>query len=345
MSESRPSTYTAAGVDIDRASTGVSRIAPIVARTHGPHVLTGLGLFAGLYRLPPDRYARPVMVASVDGVGTKLALATTLESQGGIGYDLVSHCVNDIAVHGADPVFFLDYFAQGRLNPDTLVAVVEGMSRACVEAECALIGGETAEMPGVYSGEDFDLAGAIVGLVDEGDILRGQGIAPGDRVVALGSSGLHTNGYSLARAVLLGDASLRRRAADLLGAPPEAQLLAPHRMYLRALRAARAAGGLRGCAHITGGGLVDNLPRILPEGTSVRIDRASWTIPRLYEVIRELGAIPEADMFRTFNMGAGMTLIVDAPSTDAVLHAVRAAGEEAWVIGEVEQGERRVRFV
>jgi phosphoribosylformylglycinamidine cyclo-ligase len=338
------STYARAGVDIDRATSALARLAPLAARTHGPNVLTGLGLFAGFYRLPTERYARPVLVASVDGVGTKLALATTAETQSGVGADLVAHCVNDIAVHGADPVFFLDYFAQGRLNPETLVAVVDGMSRACLEAGCALIGGETAEMPGLYRGEDFDLAGSIVGIVDEDRILRGDGIAPGDVLVGLASEGLHTNGYSLARAVLLADDATRRRAAERLGSAPEAALLAPHRMYLAALRTARDVAGLRGAAHITGGGLVDNLPRILPEGTAVAIDRASWTPPRLFDVIREMGAVPDDEMFRTFNMGVGMVLIASPEAADTVLRAVRAAGETAWVVGSVERGDRRVRI-
>jgi phosphoribosylformylglycinamidine cyclo-ligase len=341
---SETSSYAAAGVDIDRAAETLRRIAPLASATHGPNVLTGLGLFAGFYRLPLGRYTNPVLVASIDGVGTKLALAQTAEAQEGIGYDLLSHCVNDIAVHGADPLLFLDYFAQGRLRPETLVAIIKGIARGCAESGCALVGGETAEMPGVYHGEDFDLAGAIIGAVDEASIIRGADIQVGDAAIALASHGLHTNGFSLARRVLLSSPERRAETAARLGAEPEGVLLASHRMYLAAIRAVRQAVRVKGIAHITGGGLLDNLPRILPPGTAVRIDCGTWSPLPIFTVIEDLGGILREEMFRTFNMGVGLVVILAASHVSTALSALREVGETAWRVGEIVPGAQVVHL-
>ncbi len=341
---SLPASYVAAGVDIDRATDSLRRIKPLAASTQNAAVLTGLGLFAGFYRLPIEKYVRPVLVNSIDGVGTKLALASTPAGWEGVGYDLVSHCVNDIAVHGAEPLTFLDYFAQGRLDPDTLEAVVRGIARGCRESGCALIGGETAEMPGLYQGADFDLAGAISGIVEEDQIIRGVGIVPGDAVIALPSLGLHTNGYSLARRVLLGNDAARSRAAARLGADPVDVLLAPHRMYLAPLRALWSALPVKALAHITGGGLLDNVARVLPAGAAVRIDRSTWTPLPVFAAIAELGGVAEAEMFRTFNMGIGMVAVIGAGDADLAISLLRAAGAEAWRCGAVIAGDRDVQL-
>lgn len=344
VSSAPRASYASAGVDIDRATDGLRRLKPLAAATHSPAVLTGLGLFAGFYRLPVERYQRPVLVNSIDGVGTKLALADTPARWEGIGYDLVSHCVNDITVHGAEPLTFLDYYAQGRLDPETLEAVARGLSRACIESGCALIGGETAEMPGLYQGADFDLAGAITGIVEEDRIIRGIGVTAGDVVLGLPSIGLHTNGFSLARRVLLGSEAARGEATARLGADPVDVLLAPHPMYLRPLRALWTALPVKALAHITGGGLLDNVPRVLPPGTAVRIDRASWTPLPVFETIAALGRVEEAELFRTFNMGVGMIAVVDAAHADEAVRVLRAAGTQAWICGEVVAGDGDVRL-
>ncbi len=339
------SSYAAAGVDIDRATDGLRRLKPLAAATHSPAVLTGLGLFAGFYRLPIERYRRPVLVNSIDGVGTKLALADTPARWEGIGYDLVAHCVNDIAVHGAEPLTFLDYYAQGRLDPLTLEAVARGLSRACIESGCALIGGETAEMPGLYQGSDFDLAGAITGIVEEDRIIRGIGVMPGDAVLALPAIGLHTNGFSLARRVLLADEAARTDATQRLGADPVDVLLAPHPLYLAPLRALWSAHPVKALAHITGGGLLDNVPRVLPPGTAVRVRRDSWTPLPVFQTIAAMGQVPDGEMFRTFNMGIGMIALVDGAHAEAACATLHAAGCEAWICGDVTTGTGEVVLV
>lgn len=327
--------YRDAGVDIDAGEDFVRRIKASVRQTFGPEVMSDLGSFGGVIRFPgPD--PATLLVASIDGVGTKLLLAAELERLEHVGRDLVNHCVNDIAVHGARPFFFLDYIGCGRLEPARAALVVEGMAAACREQGMALIGGETAEMPGLYQPGHYDLVGAIVGLVAREAFIDGRGIAPGDRLVGLASSGLHTNGYSLARRALFaaGRHTPDDRPAELGRSLADA-LLEPHRCYAPALRVLAAAGWLKGAAHITGGGIPGNLVRILPGGVVARVERSRWSIPPLFRIIAAAGAVEEAEMFRTFNMGVGMIVVVPAGQTPATLAALTDAGETAFEIGEI----------
>ena len=293
--------YAAAGVDIDAYERVLERVKPLIAATHGKEVAVGVGPFAGLYRLPGGDH----LAASADGVGTKIKVAIAAGSHRGIGIDIVNHCANDIATAGARPLFFLDYFATGKLDPDVFAQLIEGMTAACREAGCALLGGETAEMPGVYALGDYDLAGFIVGMVDKGRRPDPSSIRAGDALVGLPSSGLHTNGYSLVRKVFE-DVPLTRVYAEL-GRPLDQELLESHRSYLDEL------GGMRwkGAAHITGGGIVGNLPRCLPEGLGARLDRRSWEEPPIFDLVRKRGRVADDEMYRTFNMGLGMILVVD----------------------------------
>ena len=327
--------YRDAGVDIEAGDEFVRRIKASVRQTFGPEVVSDLGSFGGVIRFPgPD--PATLLVASIDGVGTKLLLAAELERLEHVGRDLVNHCVNDIAVLGARPFFFLDYIGCGRLEPARAATVVEGMVAACREQGMALIGGETAEMPGLYQPGHYDLVGAIVGLVARDRFVDGRGIAAGDRLIALGSSGLHTNGYSLARRALFegGGHAPDDRPDGLAGSLADA-LLEPHRCYAPALRALDAARRLKGAAHITGGGIPGNLVRILPAGVEARIERSRWSIPPLFRIIAAAGAVEEAEMFRTFNMGVGMIVVVPADQVSASLAALAGAGETAFEIGAV----------
>ena len=299
--------YAAAGVDIAAYERALERVKPLIAATHGKEVAAGVGPFAGLYALPGGGH----LAASADGVGTKIKIAIATGRHRGIGIDIVNHCVNDIATSGARPLFFLDYFATGQLNPEVFTQLVDGMSAACQAAGCALLGGETAEMPGVYALGDYDLAGFIVGLVEGGSEPRAS-IKPGDVLVGLASSGLHTNGYSLARKVFEGMALDGRLADDLL---------ATHTSYLQDLRTMR----WKGAAHITGGGILGNLPRCLPSGLRARLDRRSWQAPPIFERIRKRGRVSDDEMWGTFNMGLGMILVVDP----------KAVPKGALVVGEV----------
>jgi phosphoribosylformylglycinamidine cyclo-ligase len=310
--------YADAGVDIDEGNRAVALIKKAVASTHTAPVLGGIGAFSGLYSFDPGRYRQPVLVSSADGVGTKIKVAIATGRHRGIGVDLVNHCVNDILCCGAEPLFFLDYFATGKLRPEQMAEVVEGMAHACREARCALVGGETAEMPGLYALGDYDLAGFIVGVVERDQIIDGSRVRAGDAVLGLPSNGLHTNGYSLVRhivteheltydSVLAGtDATL----ADLL--------LEPHRSYLPAVRALREAVDVRALAHITGGGLKENTPRVLPQGLGVEIDRGSWPVPPIFTALQRIGGISPDEMWRTFNMGVGMVVVVPESQADAV---------------------------
>jgi phosphoribosylformylglycinamidine cyclo-ligase len=340
----RPLSYRDAGVDIDAAGRALRGIADLVRSTATPDTLSGLGSFGGLYRVPRGLRA-PVLVASTDGVGTKLKVAFLTGRHDTVGEDLVNHCVNDILVQGALPLFFLDYIGIGRLEPGTVEALVRGIARGCRRNGCALLGGETAEMPDFYAPGEYDLAGTIVGVVEEDRVLDGSAIRAGDVILALGSSGLHTNGYSLARRVVF-----ERLGLEVDDPFPDEQgsvgdvLLRVHRSYLPALRGPIERGEIRGLAHITGGGLVDNIPRILPAGLEARIDRASWTVPPLFQVLQRAGGIEDAEMFRAFNMGIGMVAVVAPERADAVLEALRRAGEAAWVAGSIAPGEGGVRL-
>ena len=340
----KETTYRDSGVDIDAGNRAVSLIRQHVRSTFRPEVLTDIGLFGGLFAL--GHYERPVLVASADGVGTKLKVAALLERYDTIGVDLVNHCVNDIFTTGAEPLFFLDYYAAGVLVPEQVEQVVKGLAAACREAGCALVGGETAEMPDLYAPGDFDLAGFIVGVAERERLLDGSAITAGDVLVGLPSNGLHTNGYSLARKVFhLTEGSRDERRARLAERPRELgrtvgeALLEPHRCYYRTLKPHLTR--IKALAHITGGGLLENVPRILPEGLAARFDRERWPVPSIFELIRRRGNVPTADMYRTFNMGLGMVAV--AASGDAA--ALLAAVPEALAVGEVvPAGERRVEL-
>jgi phosphoribosylformylglycinamidine cyclo-ligase len=338
--------YRDSGVDIDAGNETVRRIRSLARETFTPGVLSDIGSFGGLYSLAAEAGPDPVLVSSADGVGTKLKVAFMTGRHDTVGADLVNHCVNDILVQGARPLFFLDYLATGRLSPSVAGQVVSGIARACRENGCALIGGETAEMPGFYTDGEYDIAGFIVGLVDRAKIVDGSGIEPGDVLLGLPSAGLHTNGYSLARHVffqmhgLTPDVVLPEMGSSLADA-----LLAPHRSYLRGVGPLLERGLVKGMAHITGGGLTENVPRILPPGCGVWIDPRSWPVPPIFRAIQRLGSIEDAEMFRSFNMGIGLVIACAAGDVDAVSGRLRQGGESGvLVIGAVEAGDRVVRY-
>jgi phosphoribosylformylglycinamidine cyclo-ligase len=321
-------TYKDAGVDRDSAAEVRRRIAPLAAATHGPQVLEGIGGFGAMYRL--SGYRDPVLVSSTDGVGTKLKIAISMGSYDTLGDDLVNACVNDVVVCGADPLFFLDYIAVGALRPDIVETLVAGMARACEVAGCALIGGETAEMPGMYEGDDFDMAGFAVGAAERSDIADPSSVAEGDLLVGIPSNGLHTNGYSLVRDALGTDddpAQLEERHSELDGTLGEA-LLAPHLSYVAAMKAAR--GRIKAAAHITGGGLVENVPRALPEGLGASFDTAKWDLPPVFSFLLERMNISRDESYRVFNMGLGLVLICDrkdAAELESLVPGARVVGE------------------
>jgi len=336
--------YRSAGVDIDAGNEAVRRIRSLARSTFTPGVLSDIGSFGGLFKLDAAGFREPVLVSSADGVGTKLKVAFMTGRHNTLGADLVNHCVNDILVQGAVPLFFLDYLATGRLQPDVAEQIVEGIARGCRENGCALLGGETAEMPGFYAEGEYDIAGFIVGLVDRPRIIDGRTIEPGDVVVGLASAGLHTNGYSLARRVLFEKFQVDTVVPEL-GASVGDALLAPHRSYLSAVRPLLDAGLVKGMAHITGGGITENLPRVLPEGCAALIDVSAWSTPPLFSLIQRLGEVPEDDMRRSFNMGIGLTLVCDAGSLHEVLRRLDRAGEkDVRVIGKIESGNQAVRY-
>ncbi len=341
-----PLTYRAAGVDIEAKEGALRRVRDLARATARPEVLGGVGGFGGLFHLPAERYRDPVLVGSVDGVGTKLKVAIEAGVHDTVGYDLVAHCVNDIFVQGAEPLFFMDYVASGSLNPKVLVEVVSGISTACKEFGCALLGGETAEMPGFYRGGEYDVAGFIVGVVEREALLDGSRVRPGDRLLGLASEGLHTNGYSLARKILFERLGLEL-ASPLPGAGKSLreELLRRHRCYRPALAPLVGDGWVNAMAHVTGGGITGNLPRVLPEGCGARVRRASWEVPPLFRFLQEKGRVGEAEMLRTFNMGVGMIAIVPPDRMRAALERLRAAGEQAFEMGEVISGRRRVEYV
>jgi phosphoribosylformylglycinamidine cyclo-ligase len=339
--------YRQAGVDIDAANETVRRIRELARSTATSGVLSEIGSFGGLFALDPARCRAPVLVSSADGVGTKLKVAFLAGDHSTVGEDLVNHCVNDILVQGAEPLFFLDYLATGRLSPGVAEDVVAGIARACRANGCALLGGETAEMPGFYAEGEYDLAGFIVGLVERERIVDGRAIEKGDVLIGLPSSGLHTNGYSLARRIVFDEMGLGVEDAlpgtDLT---VHAALLAPHRSYLDLVRPLLGADRILGMAHITGGGISENLPRVLPAGTAAEIDRAAWVVPPLFRVLAESGRVSAPEMFRTFNMGIGMILVCRREAAPAVLQALASRGErDARVIGRIVAGDRDVRYL
>ncbi|MDH5674654.1 MAG: phosphoribosylformylglycinamidine cyclo-ligase [Myxococcales bacterium] len=328
-------TYREAGVDIDAGERLVERIRPLAARTSIPEVLSGVGGFAGLCALPSGLHD-PVLVSGTDGVGTKLKVAFAADRHHTVGIDLVAMCVNDVVTTGARPLFFLDYFATGKLDVEQAGRVVEGIADGCRQAGCALLGGETAEMPGMYQAGEYDLAGFSVGVVERSALLPRADVQPGDRLLGLASDGLHSNGYSLARAVLLERAGLALDApVDALGEPLVDALLRPTRIYAAPLQRALDAGGVKAVAHITGGGLPDNLPRIMPQQLACKLEAGSWPEPPIFGLIARLGNVPAQEMARTFNMGLGMVLVVESQRAEALCQLLNDSGERASLVGEV----------
>jgi len=337
MTSRPPLTYRDAGVDIDAGAALVERIKPHVARTIRPEVLAGVGGFGAMVELPVGRFRQPVLVAGTDGVGTKLRLAIDTGRHDGVGIDLVAMCANDVVVQGAEPLFFLDYYATGRLTIEIAERVIAGIAEGCRRAGCALVGGETAEMPGMYHGSDYDLAGFCVGVVEKGRIIDGTHARAGDAVVGLASSGPHSNGYSLIRQLISETGA--DTATEVAGARLFDLLLEPTRIYVSSLLRLLAAAEIHALAHITGGGLTENIPRVLPQGLGVRLDPSAWLRAPVWEWIQKSGRITDAEMHRTFNCGIGMVAIVPPRAADTVLSQLRACGEMATVIGEVLPGE------
>jgi phosphoribosylformylglycinamidine cyclo-ligase len=336
MSNTRSITYRDAGVDIDAGDELVERIKPLVRRTHRPEVLAGIGGFGALVELPLDRYRRPVLVSGTDGVGTKLRLAIDTGRHGTIGIDLVAMCANDVVVQGAEPLFFLDYYATGKLRIDVAQSVISGIVEGCLQAGAALVGGETAEMPGMYHGDDYDLAGFCVGVVEKDRIIDGSKVQPGDAVIGLSSSGPHSNGYSLIRKLIQvagADANTQLAGMALFD-----RLLAPTRIYVKSLLALAQALPVHGLAHITGGGLTDNIPRVLREGLEVRLQRSGWPRDPVFDWLAQTGNLSDAELHRTFNCGIGMVVIVERNHAAAAIQLLLQHGEQAQLIGEVRDG-------
>jgi phosphoribosylformylglycinamidine cyclo-ligase len=329
-------TYAAAGVDRDAADKAKELIKRKVRATFRPEVLTDIGLFAGLFQL--SGYKEPVLVSSVDGVGTKLKLAVILDRHDTVGIDLVNHCVNDIFTCGAEPLFFLDYIAMGKLVPEQVESIVSGLAQACSAAGCALIGGETAEMPGIYAPGDYDLAGFIVGVVEKGKVINGRSIKAGDAILGLPSNGLHTNGYSLARKIFGTDRSALSAFYPELGRTLGEALLEPHLCYYSVLKS--SLNLIKGMAHITGGGIPGNLPRIFPDGLGAKINKGSWEVPPIFSLIQKRGNVDDREMYRVFNMGVGMMLVCSPGDVNKLLATV----PNAWPIGEMVKmrGQERV---
>ncbi len=333
--------YKESGVDIEAGNEVVRRIRQMARGTFTSNVLSDIGSFGGLFGLDVARYRQPVLVASADGVGTKLKVAFMTGRHDTVGADLVNHCVNDILVQGAEPLFFLDYLATGALAPDIAEQIVAGVARGCRENGCALLGGETAEMPGFYAAGEYDIAGFIVGVVDRERVIDGQRVAAGDVLIGLPSSGLHTNGYSLARRIAFEQVGLNASArVQELGAAIGDALLAPHRSYLPVIRPLLPSGTIKAMAHITGGGITDNVPRVLPEGVRARIDTSAWEVPPIFRWLQRAGNVPDADMRRTFNMGIGLILVVASAEAAGVL----AQLPEGRVIGDLAPGNRAVTY-
>jgi phosphoribosylformylglycinamidine cyclo-ligase len=332
-------TYRQAGVDIEAGDALVERIKPLARRTQRPEVISGVGGFGGLFALPPGKYREPVLVSGTDGVGTKLKLAFALNRHATIGIDLVAMSVNDIITSGAEPLFFLDYFATSRLDVQQAAEVIRGIAQGCEESGCALLGGETAELPGFYQAGEYDLAGFAVGVVERSQIIDGRTIAPGDALVGMASSGLHSNGYSLARKVLIEQHNLSMvLKPEGFGRPLGDELLEPTRLYARAVADLRQAVEVKGLAHITGSGIPGNLPRCLPEGTRAVVEERSWPRPPIFDFIEKMGGVAREEMYRTFNMGLGMIAVVPTAHVPSAIKALGKLGVPAWEVGRVERG-------
>ncbi len=329
-------TYKQAGVDVEAGDALVERIKPHAARTRRPELLSGVGGFGGLFAIPPGKYKEPVLVSGTDGVGTKLKLAFALNKHDTVGQDLVAMSVNDVLTSGAEPLFFLDYFATSRLDVDQAEKVIAGIARGCELAGCSLLGGETAEVPGFYSNGEYELAGFCVGVVEKSEIISGKDIVVGDKVIGLASSGLHSNGYSLARKVLTDAGVALSGMVD--GLSVGEALLSPTVIYVKDLLALKAEVTLKGLAHITGSGLPGNVPRCLPDGLRAVLRESSWPKPKIFEVLQKLGGIERAEMYNAFNMGLGMTVVVSPSDVAKTLAMLKARGVSAWEVGVIEAG-------
>jgi phosphoribosylformylglycinamidine cyclo-ligase len=338
--------YAAAGVDIDLGNRVKARLPQLLASTHRREVLGKVGGFGGLFALDTKKYREPVLVSSVDGVGTKLKIAFAMNRHDTVGQDLVNHCVNDIAVLGAEPLFFLDYIGAGKLDPAIFNKLISGFAKACAENNCSLIGGETAQLPSFYNDGEYDLCGTIVGVVEKKSLIDGKTIKPGDAIIGLASSGLHTNGYSLARKFLFDKLKLtpKSRVPGLDGSLGD-ELLKVHISYGPLTRAVIKKFGVKGMAHITGGGFVDNLPRVLPNKCDAVIRKNSWDKLPIFDFLAAKGGVDESELYQVFNMGIGMTLVVAADKADAAIKFIRSRGQGAWIIGEIVRGKGLVRVI
>ncbi|MDH4232216.1 MAG: phosphoribosylformylglycinamidine cyclo-ligase [Nitrospirota bacterium] len=345
MERKKKLTYKKAGVDINEGDRFVDLIGPLVKKTFRPEVMTDIGSFGALFRINNKKYKNPVLVSGTDGVGTKLKVAFLADRHDTVGIDLVAMCVNDILTSGAEPLFFLDYFATGKLKPEKAAEVVKGIAAGCMEAGCSLVGGETAEMPGFYAKGEYDLSGFAVGIVDKSGIIDGSGIKDGDAVIGIASSGLHSNGYSLVRKVFF---DLKRMSVKkflpALGCSLGEELLRPTRIYVKAFNALKNKVDIKGMAHITGGGIDGNLPRVFPKGVGAVIREGSWLVHPVFELIRTTGNVPDEDMKRTFNMGIGFMVIVDEKKKAKTLDILKRNGFSSYVIGRIEKGVEGVSY-
>ena len=319
-------TYKDSGVDITKGNNLIEKIKPIAKATSRPGVLEGLGGFGAMFEIPLNKYQNPVLISGTDGVGTKLKVAETLNQHNTIGIDLVAMCVNDLIVQGAEPLFFLDYYATGSLNPDIATSVISGIGKGCIQSGCALIGGETAEMPGMYKGEEYDLAGFCVGIVEKDKIINGSKVSLGDHIVALGSSGPHSNGYSLIRKVL----ERTTASPDQLRA-----LIEPTKIYVNSILSLINNLPVNAISHITGGGLLENIPRVLPNNLAARLDSSSWIMPDIFKWLQTEGNIDSKEMYRVLNCGIGMVVVTSKNSSQAVIDCLKDSGENAWLVGEI----------
>lgn len=339
-------TYKKAGVDIDEGDRFVDLIAPMVKKTCRPEVLTGIGLFGALVKVDTKKFKKPVLVSGTDGVGTKLKIAFMSDRHDTVGIDLVAMCVNDILTSGAEPLFFLDYFATGRLKPEKAADVVKGITTGCMQSGCALVGGETAEMPGFYARGEYDLSGFAVGVVDQDNIINGSKIKKGDAVIGLASSGIHSNGYSLVRKIFFDHKKMSvKKFIPECNRTLAEELLIPTKIYVKAYHAVKAAVKVKGMAHITGGGIPGNLPRVFPKGFGAVVEELSWPVPPIFSVMQRLGNVPDDDMKRTFNMGIGFAIIVDKEDADRTIALLKKAGYKAYRIGFMEKGVDGVSYV
>jgi phosphoribosylformylglycinamidine cyclo-ligase len=346
MKKKQTITYKKAGVDIDEGDRFIDLIGPLVKKTFRPEVMTDIGLFGALFRLDIRKFRKPVLVSGTDGVGTKLKVAFMADRHDTVGIDLVAMCVNDILTSGAEPLFFLDYFATGRLKPEKAAEVIKGIAAGCRAAGCALVGGETAEMPGFYCRGEYDLSGFAVGVVDRDRIIDGRKIRRGDEVVGLASSGVHSNGYSLVRKIFFDHKkmSVRKYMPEFRSTLGE-ELLKPTRIYVKAYNAVRQIVKVKGMAHITGGGISGNLPRVLPIGLGVILEEKAWPVPAIFRVMQQMGNVPEYDMERTFNMGIGFAMVVEKGEAYKTIALLKGAGYKAYKIGTIEKNVKGVQYV